>query len=50
VIRRVWSVLPGPLLLRVAEAAVLVAVGLVALHFFYSWLGTTFLDPGGTIG
>jgi hypothetical protein len=48
--RRVWQVLPGPLPVRVVEAAVLVAIALVALHFFYSWLGTTFLDPGGTVG
>lgn len=48
--RRVWRALPGPLAVRVVEAAALVAIGLVALHFFYSWLGTTFLDPGGTVG
>jgi hypothetical protein len=48
--RRVWRALPGPLPVRVVEAVVLVAIGLVLLHFFYSWLGTTFLDPGGTVG
>ena len=48
--RRVWRALPGPLPLRVVEAVVLVSIGLVLLHCFYSWLGTTFLDPGGTIG
>ncbi len=48
--RRIWRVLPGPLPVRLIEAVVLVAVALVALHFFYSWLGTTFLDPGGTVG
>lgn len=48
--RRIFQALPGPLAVRIAEAVVLVAIALVVLHFFYSWLGTTFLDPGGTIG
>ena len=49
-IRRGFRALPGPLAARVALAAVIVAIALVGLHFFYEWLGTLLLDTGGTIG
>ncbi len=49
-IRRGFNALPGPLPVRILEAAILVAVLLVALHFFYTWLGQVLLDPGGGIG
>jgi hypothetical protein len=49
-ITRIWRLLPGPLSVRVLEAVVLSLVFLVALHFFYDWLGTWILDQGGTVG
>ena len=49
-IRTGFRALPGPLAVRVLIAAVIVAVALVALHYFYDWLGRTVLDPGGGIG
>ncbi len=45
-----FRLLPGPLGVRIVEAAILVAAFLIALHFFYSWLGNVMLDQGGTIG
>jgi hypothetical protein len=50
VIRRLFTSLPGPLPVRIVSALVIVAVFLVALFFFYEWVGSTFLDTGGTIG
>lgn len=49
-IRRIWRLLPGPMYARVIQAVVLAAVVLVALHFFYDWLGKVILDQGGTVG
>lgn len=49
-IRRAFRALPGPLPVRIVIAVVLVAALLVALHFFYDWLGRLLLDPGGGIG
>ena len=49
-ITRVWRVLPGPLWVRISEAVVLTIVLLIALHFFYDWLGKVVLDQGGTVG
>jgi hypothetical protein len=49
-IRRVYRMLPGPTSLRIAQAVVLSVLVLVALHFFYSWLGNVILDNGGAIG
>ncbi len=48
-VRRLFEALPGPLPVRILEAVVIVIVLLVALHFFYTWLGI-FLDPGGAVG
>lgn len=48
--RRLYASLPGPTPVKIVEAVVLVVVFLVVLHFFYTWLGNTFLDPGGTVG
>jgi hypothetical protein len=42
--------LPGPTPARIVQMAVIASVLLTALLFAYEWLGTTFLDPGGTIG
>ena len=49
-VRRIYHSLPGPTPVKVATSILLVAIALVALHFFYEWVGTTFLDTGGTIG
>ncbi len=45
-----YHALPGPAPVRVAIALVILAILLVALHFFYEWVGNTFLDTGGTVG
>lgn len=49
-IRRIYAALPGPTPVKVLEAVVLVILFLIVLHFFYTWLGQTFLDPGGAVG
>ena len=49
-IRFLWQRLPGPLPVRTVQMAVIIAIALVALAGVYEWVGTTFLDPGGTIG
>lgn len=49
-ITRIWHLLPGPLSVRIAAAAVLTVVFLILLHFFYDWLGNVILDQGGTVG
>ena len=48
--RRIYRALPGPTPVKVATSIVLVSIALVALHFFYEWVGSSFLDTGGTIG
>lgn len=48
-IPRAFQALPGPLPVRVLQAIVIVAILLVVLHFFYEWVGSTFLDTGGGI-
>jgi len=48
-ITRTWRLLPGPLVVRIVEAILLTVVVLVALHFFYDWLGNVILDQGGTV-
>ncbi len=47
--KRVYASLPGPAPLRITLAFGLLMVALVALHFFYEWLGAVLLDTGGTI-
>ena len=49
-ITRIWRLLPGPLSVRIVQAVLLAAVFLVALHFFYDWVGNWLLDQGGTVG
>jgi len=49
-IPRGFRALPGPLPVRIGEAVILVAIFLVALNFFYEWVGDTFLDTGGLVG
>lgn len=48
-IRRIYAALPGPTPVKVFEALLLVVVALLLLNIFYTWLGNTYLDPGGTI-
>lgn len=45
-----YRALPGPTPLRIVISVVALVIFLVALHFFYEWVGTTFLDTGGTVG
>ncbi len=46
-----WFIsLPGPMAVKILIAAIVIVVGLVALFFFYDWVGTNLLDSGGTIG
>jgi len=49
VIRRIYRTLPGPTPVRVIEAIILIVVALLLLNLFYNWLGSTYLDPGGTV-
>ncbi|MFQ5947261.1 MAG: hypothetical protein ACE5KX_00190 [Acidimicrobiia bacterium] len=49
-IRRLFNALPGPTPARLVISAAIVAVLLVALILLYEWVGSTFLDTGGTVG
>ncbi len=48
--RRIYRMLPGSTGVKILTSIVLVSIALVALHFFYEWVGNTFLDSGGTVG
>jgi hypothetical protein len=48
--RRIYRALPGPTPVKIFTSIVIVGVALVALHFFYEWVGSSFLDTGGTVG
>ena len=48
--RRIYRALPGSTPVKVITSIVIVCVALVALHFFYEWVGSSFLDTGGTVG
>ena len=39
-----------PVPVKVTATLVAGLIALVLLFFFYDWLGTTFLDTGGTVG
>ena len=43
-----FDALPVPM--RVTAIVVFGSIALVLLFLFYDWLGTTFLDTGGTVG
>ena len=45
-----YRALPGPTPLRIVISVVALVIFLVALHFFYEWVGNTYLDTGGTVG
>ncbi len=47
--RWVYRSLPGPLGLRLTLFALFIVALLIALHFFYTWVGDTFLDTGGSV-
>ena len=47
--RRIWDRLPGPVAMKVIEAAVLAVAALVVLLFLFEW-GGGLLDSGGAIG
>ncbi len=46
---RWFNALPGPRLVQIILAAIILSVGFVALMFVYDWMGNNFLDSGGTI-
>jgi len=48
--KRWFTSLPGPMVVKVIIAVIVIAVALVALLFFYDWIGRTLLDTGGTVG
>ena len=49
-IGRFVAALPGPPAVRVLIFTVIVVGSLALLGLFYEWLGSTFLDTGGSIG
>ena len=49
-IKRAYGLLPGPTTIRVTISLILLVAALVSLHFFYEWVGNTFLDNGGAVG
>ncbi|MCP3974694.1 MAG: hypothetical protein GY720_09400 [bacterium] len=48
--RRIYRMLPGSTGVKIVTSIVLISMALIALHFFYEWVGNTFLDSGGTVG
>jgi len=48
--RRWFAALPGPTVVKVVAAVVVVLAAVVALVFVYDWIGTNLLDSGGSIG
>ena len=49
-IRWIYRSLPGPTALRVALFTLLTIAFLISLHFFYTWVGDSVLDTGGSVG
>ena len=47
--KRAFLSLPGPMVVKVIIAIVIVIAALIALNFIYDWMGN-FLDSGGNIG
>jgi len=50
VIARLFRMLPGPVPVQAFLAVVIIVALLVALHFFYEWLGDLLFDSGGSVG
>jgi len=48
--KRWFTSLPGPMVVKVIIAVIVIAVALIALFFVYDWIGRTMLDTGGTVG
>ena len=46
----IYRTLPGPTVLRILLFMIVTVAFLIGLHFFYEWVGATFLDPGGGVG
>jgi len=49
-VRAIYRVLPGRKAVRFAVVSLIVVASLALLALFYEWLGSTFLDTGGSIG
>ena len=49
-ISRIYHLFPGPPAVRAVLFTLAVLASLALLVLFYEWLGSTFLDTGGTIG
>ena len=47
--RRLFALVPGPVVVRVVIVALALAVTLVALFFLFEWAGDL-LDSGGVVG
>ena len=47
--KKAFLSLPGPMVVKVILAAIILVIGLVALFFVYDWMGNALLDSGGTI-
>ena len=41
--------LPGPMAVKIVIAVLVALVALVALFFVYDWIGSNWVDTGGTI-
>jgi hypothetical protein len=47
--KRAFNALPGPLVVQIVLACLILIVAFVALMFVYDWMGNNLLDSGGTI-
>ena len=47
---RLFRRLPGPVPVQAFLAVVIIVALLIALHFFYEWLGDLLFDSGGAVG
>jgi hypothetical protein len=46
---RAFNALPGPRVVQIVLATVILILGFIALMFVYDWMGNNLLDSGGTI-
>lgn len=47
--KRMFRSLPGPMLVKVVLATIILIAALAALMLVYDWMGANLLDSGGTI-
>ncbi len=47
--KRLFLRLPGPIIVKVILAVILVVAALLLLHVIYTWMGANLLDSGGGI-